>query len=76
MEVLWRKDVLEGMLRVARENGALYSMMSSAGPSVFAVAEGQPAAERIRAALESRFSDLYTGFAVGEAGVRMKITLD
>ena len=76
MEVLWRKDVLEGMLRVARENGALYSMMSSAGPSVFAVAEGQPAAERIRAALESRFSDLYTGFAVGEAGVRMKNTLD
>jgi predicted sugar kinase len=75
MEELWRKDVLRGVMRVARETGALYAMMSSAGPSIFAIAEGQDGAERVREALEREFAEFFTGFAVGQAGVRMRIDL-
>jgi predicted sugar kinase len=75
MEELWRKDVLHGVMRVARECGALYAMMSSAGPSIFAIAEGRGRAEEIAAALEGEFGQFYSGFAVGEAGVRMRIDL-
>ncbi|HEX8243026.1 MAG TPA: hypothetical protein VF541_06015 [Longimicrobium sp.] len=75
MEELWRKDVLHGVMRVARQNGALYAMMSSAGPSIFAITEGQERAEHIASALEDEFGEFYHGFAVGEAGVRMRIDL-
>jgi predicted sugar kinase len=76
MEGLWRVDVLRGIMRVAREKGALYAMMSSAGPSFFAIAEGRDTAEKIAAALESEFGEFYHDFAVGEAGVKMRIDLD
>ncbi|HEX6750375.1 MAG TPA: hypothetical protein VF092_23985 [Longimicrobium sp.] len=76
MEDLWRRDVVRGLMRVARENGALYAMMSSAGPSVFAIAEGRGRAEEVAAALEGEFGEFYSGFAVGEAGVKMRIDLE
>ena len=75
MEELWRKDVVRGAMEVARESGALYAMMSSAGPSVFAIADGRETAERVSQALESRFGEFFTGFAVGPAGVKMRIDL-
>jgi predicted sugar kinase len=76
MEGLWRVDVLRGVIRVAREKGALYAMMSSAGPSIFAITEGRAAAEEIAAALEGEFGEFYHDFAVGEAGKRMRIELE
>jgi len=60
---------------VSRQEGALYAMMSSAGPSIFAVADGRAAAERVAGALERRFGEFFSGFAVGEAGVKMRIDL-
>jgi hypothetical protein len=75
MEELWRKDVVRGAMDVARESGALYAMMSSAGPSIFAIAEGEAAARRVSEALESRFGEFFSGFAVGPAGVKMRIDL-
>jgi predicted sugar kinase len=75
MEELWEKDVVRGAMAAARESGALYAMMSSAGPSIFAIAEGKDAAERVSDELESRFGDFFSGFAVGPAGVKMRIDL-
>jgi predicted sugar kinase len=75
MEELWEPEVVRAVMSVARETGALYAMMSSAGPSIFAVADGRDAAERVRDALEARFGDWFSGFAVGEAGVKMRIDL-
>ena len=46
-----------------------------AGPSVFAIAEGRGRAEEVAAALEREFGEFYCGFAVGEAGVKMRIDL-
>ena len=76
MEDLWNREVVRGVIRVARENGALYAMMSSAGPSLFAIAEGRERAERVAAALEAEFGEFYSAFAVGEAGVKMRISLE
>lgn len=75
MEELWRPDVVRGVMEMARREGALYAMMSSAGPSIFAVADGRPAAERVARALEAEFGEFFSGFAVGEAGVKMRIDL-
>lgn len=75
MEELWNREVLRCVMRVARETGALYAMMSSAGPSIFAIAEGRDGAERVRQALEREFAEFFSGFAVGQAGVRMRIDL-
>ncbi|HET7464705.1 MAG TPA: hypothetical protein VFJ82_25910 [Longimicrobium sp.] len=75
MEELWRKDVVRGAMQVAREAGALYAMMSSAGPSIFAIAEGEDAASRVSEALERRFGEFFSGFAAGPAGVKMRIDL-
>ncbi|HEU4560412.1 MAG TPA: hypothetical protein VFS20_21355, partial [Longimicrobium sp.] len=65
MEELWRPDVVRGVMQVAREEGALYAMMSSAGPSIFAIADGRAATERVARALEQRFGEFFSGFAVG-----------
>lgn len=75
MEELWRPDVVRGVMEVSRQEGALYAMMSSAGPNIFAIADGREAAERVAQALERRFGEFFTGFAVGEAGVKMRIDL-
>jgi len=76
MEELWNREVVRGVMRVARENGALYAMMSSAGPSIFAIAEGRERAEEVAAALEGEFGEFYSAFAVGQAGVKMRIELE
>jgi predicted sugar kinase len=75
MEELWRRDVVRGVMEAARQEGALYAMMSSAGPSIFAVAEGRETAERVSRALQARFGEFFSGFALGEAGVKMRIDL-
>jgi homoserine kinase len=62
-------------MEAARQEGALYAMMSSAGPSIFAVAEGRETAERVSRALQARFGEFFSGFALGEAGVKMRIDL-
>ncbi|HSU15960.1 hypothetical protein [Longimicrobium sp.] len=76
MEDLWNREVLRGVLRTAREAGALYAMFSSAGPSLFAISDGRERAEAVAAALESGFGEYYDAFAVGEAGVKMRIELE
>ncbi|HEX2202102.1 MAG TPA: hypothetical protein VHG91_02335 [Longimicrobium sp.] len=72
----WEPEILEASVRAAREAGSLYAMMSSAGPSLFALAEGRAAAERVRDALEGRFSGYFSSFAVGKAGVRLTVEVE
>lgn len=75
MEELWRADVVRGVEQTVREEGGLYSMMSSAGPSIFAVADGRDRAEHVSGVLQERFGEFFGGFAIGEAGVKMRIDL-
>lgn len=72
----WDPEILEATVRTAREAGSLYAMMSSAGPSLFALAEDRDTAERVRDALEASFGDYFSNFAVGRAGVRLTVEVE
>jgi predicted sugar kinase len=72
----WKGDVLDDILRTVREAGGIYSTMSSSGPSIFAVCDSEAAAHRVREALEPRFGEYLSNYAVGRAGTRLKVFLD
>jgi hypothetical protein len=73
---IWKGDVLDEILRTVREAGGLYASMSSSGPSVFAICESEAAAHRVREALEPRFGEYLSSYAVGRAGTRLKVFLE
>jgi adenylate cyclase class IV len=73
---IWKADVLDAILRTVREAGGIYSTMSSSGPSVFAVCDSEAAAHRVREALEPRFPEYLSNYAVGRAGTRLRVEID
>lgn len=75
-ELVWRADVLKGAADTVREAGGLYCTMSSAGPSIFGLAETEETALGIRDALQARFGDLYSDFQVGRAGEKLRIFVE
>jgi predicted sugar kinase len=72
---IWRADVLDAILRTVREAGGIYSTMSSSGPSIFAICDSEAAAHRVREALEPKFGEYLSNYAVGRAGTRLKVFL-
>ena len=75
-ELIWRPDVLRDTAETVREAGGLYCTMSSAGPSIFGLAETEETAHRVREALEARFGDLFSNFQVGRAGEKLRIEIE
>lgn len=76
LETIWKGDVLEAVLRTVREAGGIYSTMSSSGPSIFAVCDSEAAAHRVREALEPKFGEYLSDYAVGRAGTRLKVFVE
>lgn len=76
LERMYRAEVLRGLAEEARREGALYAGMSSAGPSVFALAASEGEAEHLRGVLEGRFGEHFRDFAVGRAGTRLSVEVE
>jgi predicted sugar kinase len=75
-ERIWRGDVLAGTADTVRDNGGLYCTMSSAGPSIFALAASEEIALRVRDALRERWGEYFTNFDVGRAGEKLRVYVE
>lgn len=74
--LIWKGEVLTAMLETVRRSGGLYASMSSAGPTVFALAESEETAGRVARELEAGFSDYLSNFAVGRPGGKLKVFIE
>lgn len=75
-ELIWRPEAVKGTADTVREAGGLYCTFSSAGPSIFGLAETEEAAHRVREALQAKWGEYFSNFQVGRAGEKLRVEIE
>lgn len=65
--------VLDNFVNISRKNKAIYAGISSAGPSMFALANDIPTAKKIESELKKELSSYFYSFQIGAAGNKVHI---
>ena len=71
LESYYKKDVMINFNNVVRNEGGLFSGISSAGPTMFAIVPSIELADILKLKLSEHFSDYFSEFKVGNIGKKL-----